>query len=36
MYYTFQSIHVLNATIANSKLEHDQFLTRLEQLRNLE
>jgi hypothetical protein len=35
-YYTFKPILVLNLVIANSKLECNQLLTRLEQLCNLE
>ncbi len=35
-YYTSEPVHVLNPTIAYSKLEHNQLLNQLEQIHNLE
>jgi hypothetical protein len=35
-YYTFKHVPNLNPTTIDLKLEHNQFLTRLEQLHNLE
>jgi hypothetical protein len=35
-YYTFKSVPILNLTITNSELEHNQLLPQLEQLSNLE
>jgi hypothetical protein len=34
-YYTSEPVPILNPISANSKLEHNQLLTQLEQLRNL-
>jgi len=35
-YYTFDPIFILNQIVVDSKLEHNQFLSRLEQLCKLE
>jgi hypothetical protein len=35
-YYTFELVFILNPTITNSNLVHNQYLTWLEQLHNLE